>query len=451
MLERIDEIDTSAIEELGRIKRDQEVLEGRLELMQERRDGVSEVVFERVRGDYRRRHETLEEEARPLKEAARQEFAKLQALLHDIQQGRDDARLAKEELEFRNALGEFEGDDFEQQAQEAAERLDQRESELAAVEALRERFFAAVRSAEELERQEGGELPPPVLPHAAAADAEGAPGMPAQPVPLAAAESDAGTDEGEGEDELAGALEDDGTDVEGNRWAPPVPPPVPAALHAGEGEPLSSGRFGDTPAALAEVGEPVTATTMTDGDSGVDDLELSREAGPGEGVLDTEATSLMDTTGAVMGEAAAGGEPAADDEGWHEAATGSFEVPPLPPVPEGGEAAAAEPFDDDLGGATRILSRPRLVESGDAGGPREHLLALGRTSIGRASDNIVHLLDEAVSRHHAEIVPGPDGFLVRDLGSENGIYVNGDRLPEHVLRDGDVIQIGARTLVYKGA
>ena len=43
MLDRIEEIDTSAIEELSRIKRDQEVLEGRLALMQERRDGVSAI------------------------------------------------------------------------------------------------------------------------------------------------------------------------------------------------------------------------------------------------------------------------------------------------------------------------------------------------------------------------------------------------------------------------
>jgi pSer/pThr/pTyr-binding forkhead associated (FHA) protein len=114
--------------------------------------------------------------------------------------------------------------------------------------------------------------------------------------------------------------------------------------------------------------------------------------------------------------------------------------------------AAAEDaeMDGELSGATRILTRPRLLERGD-GADREHVLALGRTSIGRASDNLVHLLDEAVSRHHAEIVPGPSGYLLRDLGSENGVFVNGQRTPEHVLHEGDVIQIGARTLVYRGA
>ena len=60
MLDRIEEIDTGAIEELTRIRRDQEVLEDRLRLMAERRDGVSEVVFERVRGDYRCRLDALD-------------------------------------------------------------------------------------------------------------------------------------------------------------------------------------------------------------------------------------------------------------------------------------------------------------------------------------------------------------------------------------------------------
>jgi pSer/pThr/pTyr-binding forkhead associated (FHA) protein len=123
-------------------------------------------------------------------------------------------------------------------------------------------------------------------------------------------------------------------------------------------------------------------------------------------------------------------------------------LPPPPPPPGAGTGGRSA---DEISGATRILSRPRLVERGNGDGNREHQLALGRTSIGRASDNLVHLLDEAVSRHHAEIVLGADGYLLRDLGSENGIYVNGDRTDEHLLRDGDVIQIGARTLVYRGA
>jgi hypothetical protein len=438
MLERIEEIETDAIEELGRIKRDQELLEDRLRMMQERKEGVSEVVFERVRGDYRTRLAALEDEARPHKERARREFAKLQALESEIRQGRDAVRLEKEELEFRHSLGEFPDEDFERRGAELAEAIDQREVELAGVESLRERFFAAVRSREELDHP----APP--------STAEVPPGLPAPPVALAGAESapsqldsdaapDAGTEEGRRLPPWAAA--------EAGANAPP-PHLTPHLQIAAEGEPLLAGpataRTDDTPGA----------------GGGIDDVELL--AAPGESGaadLDSGRTSLLDT-GAHAAEggedrtewdaAGAMGAPPADPgaDDWHEAPTGGFVVPP--PPPPGPAPAAAADEEGELSGATRILSRPRLLERGDAG-DREHVLALGRTSIGRASDNLVHLLDEAVSRHHAEIVPGPSGYLLRDLGSENGIFVNGERTPEHVLHEGDVIQIGARTLVYRGA
>ena len=105
MLDRIQEIDTGAIEELTRIRREQEVLEDRLRLMTERREGVSEVVFERVRADYRGRLDGLDRQARPLKESARREYGKLAALRAEVQRARDDAQLEKEEADFRNGLG----------------------------------------------------------------------------------------------------------------------------------------------------------------------------------------------------------------------------------------------------------------------------------------------------------------------------------------------------------
>jgi hypothetical protein len=265
--------------------------------------------------------------------------------------------------------------------------------ELAAVEALRERFFAAVRSREDLEHTAGGMV------------GGVPPGLPAPPVPLA--DAAAQPPAGEALGGATGPARAAGT--EPSRLEP-----------VAEGEPMPGG-----PATARTDVTPVAS-------GGIDDVELS----PG-GSFDAGQTSLMEPAA-----------PAAGDD-WHEAPTGGFEVPPLPPGPHPGEPL--EEDEGDLSGATRILARPRLVERGDGDGNREHVLALGRTSIGRASDNLVHLLDEAVSRHHGEIVPGPSGYLLRDLGSENGIFVNGERTSERLLHDGDVIQIGARTLVYRGA
>ncbi len=50
---------------------------------------------------------------------------------------------------------------------------------------------------------------------------------------------------------------------------------------------------------------------------------------------------------------------------------------------------------------------------------------------------------KTISRKHAEFLPGPDGYQVRDLGSQNGVYVNGLRVSNAVrLNDGDVIHLG---------
>ena len=395
MLDRLQEIDTGAIEELARIKRDQEVLEDRLRLMQERREGVSEVVFERVRGDYRKRLEGFETEARPLKERARQEFAKLQSLRRELQQSSDEVRVEKEELEFRHALGEFAVEEYEQRSAASQELLDRREVELGEVEAVAQRFLAAVRSQQELEAEPAAEPLPP--------------GAPAPPLPIA----EAVADEAPGAS-AAGAV-------------------VAEAL---AGEPAAM------TAAVAAASAPA---------SGHAPLWVSSEWAQGDSTSVTNDDSSPTVWDEHSARPSAEAQAAAEAD-FHEAPTGEFDLPPPPPPPAAPTGQhLAGPDDGELSGATRILARPRLTELENGGIGREHALALGRTTIGRASDNLVHLLDEAVSRHHAEIVPGPQGYLLRDLGSENGVYVNGERVPEHVLGEGDVVQIGARTLVFHSA
>jgi pSer/pThr/pTyr-binding forkhead associated (FHA) protein len=63
-------------------------------------------------------------------------------------------------------------------------------------------------------------------------------------------------------------------------------------------------------------------------------------------------------------------------------------------------------------------------------------------TIGRASDCDIVLSDRQVSRHHAQVKQDEDGYLLCDLGSKNGTYVNGEELREpYRLKDGDEIQI----------
>ncbi|MEO5363308.1 MAG: FHA domain-containing protein [Magnetococcus sp. DMHC-8] len=70
------------------------------------------------------------------------------------------------------------------------------------------------------------------------------------------------------------------------------------------------------------------------------------------------------------------------------------------------------------------------------------------TTIGRTETNDIPIENLAVSRAHAEIVRANGRFLLRDLGSSNGTFVNGTRVTEHPLRDGDAVLIGKHTLLF---
>jgi two-component system, cell cycle response regulator len=67
--------------------------------------------------------------------------------------------------------------------------------------------------------------------------------------------------------------------------------------------------------------------------------------------------------------------------------------------------------------------------------------------VGRAPEAELPLDDVAVSRTHARIGAGPDGFAIEDLDSTNGVFVNGVRVARHVLLDGDRIQVGSTTVL----
>lgn len=65
-----------------------------------------------------------------------------------------------------------------------------------------------------------------------------------------------------------------------------------------------------------------------------------------------------------------------------------------------------------------------------------------RFTIGRGPQNSLCLPDAAVSRYHAQIVRLGRDFLLQDLGSTNGSYVNGERVSEQLLNNDDTIQFG---------
>ena len=69
-------------------------------------------------------------------------------------------------------------------------------------------------------------------------------------------------------------------------------------------------------------------------------------------------------------------------------------------------------------------------------------------TIGRRSNNDVVIENLAVSGHHAKVDSVGDGFVLTDLQSKNGSFVNEQLVTSHWLKHGDVINIGKHTLVF---
>ncbi|OCB30927.1 ABC transporter ATP-binding protein [Mycobacterium malmoense] len=137
-----------------------------------------------------------------------------------------------------------------------------------------------------------------------------------------------------------------------------------------------------------------------------------------------------------------GGQPAAP-HGAPQHAPQIYRSQPMQAPPAG----AAAPETGRVGGdasniATsmmKILRPGRAVES-----------APGAIKIGRANDNDIVIPEVLASRHHATLIPTPQGTEIHDNRSINGTFVNGQRVDSAVLHDGDVVTIGNIDLVFAG-
>ena len=116
---------------------------------------------------------------------------------------------------------------------------------------------------------------------------------------------------------------------------------------------------------------------------------------------------------------------------------------------EEGAAAAPETAAEDSGPLEGLPPGSALlvVKRGPNAGSR-FLLDADVTTAGRHPESDIFLDDVTVSRRHAEFVREGDRFLVRDVGSLNGTYLNRGRIDAAALSGGDEVQIGKYRLVF---
>lgn len=104
---------------------------------------------------------------------------------------------------------------------------------------------------------------------------------------------------------------------------------------------------------------------------------------------------------------------------------------------------------DELEAAPATPSGPALVVRSGGGRAGESFEAIGaRALIGRSPECDVFLDDVTVSRRHAELVGEGKTYVIRDLGSLNGTFVNKHRIESTVLEDDDEVQIGKYRMTF---
>ncbi|WP_299529746.1 DUF3662 and FHA domain-containing protein [uncultured Streptomyces sp.] len=142
---------------------------------------------------------------------------------------------------------------------------------------------------------------------------------------------------------------------------------------------------------------------------------------------------------------AAGGPEAAGGYGYPPASP-----PPMPAAPPPGAGRApAGPGDRRRPSAPGALPDAQVRRWIEINGTR-HQISRPTLVLGRSTEADVRIDDPGVSRRHCEIRTGTPS-TIQDLGSTNGIVVDGQHTTRATLRDGSRIVVGSTTIVYRQA
>ncbi len=105
--------------------------------------------------------------------------------------------------------------------------------------------------------------------------------------------------------------------------------------------------------------------------------------------------------------------------------------------------------DEAVGKETEFESdNPALIVERGPNAGTKFAVADARVTIGRHPDSDFFLDDVTVSRRHAEVRQVDDGYVLVDVGSLNGTYVNGERVERVDLHDGDEFRVGKYVIVF---
>jgi hypothetical protein len=122
-------------------------------------------------------------------------------------------------------------------------------------------------------------------------------------------------------------------------------------------------------------------------------------------------------------------------------------APPMPATPPPGGRPGSAPYLQRAGAAPGAAGRTRYWI--EINGTR-HQISRPTLVLGRSTEADVRIDDPGVSRRHCEIRTGTPS-TIQDLGSTNGIVVDGQHTTRATLRDGSRIVVGSTTIIYRQA
>ena len=158
--EELGVIDLSAIDALKSVKQKQDQLDERLQTMDGLKANFPTAVYLRVRDDYQQQQRALEDQAAPLKQAAREQYARLRGLLDRFEADHEAVKLDQQELELRNKLGEFDDKEFQRRIKTIETAVKEKAEARARGLDLKAKFLEAFHAESELETA----LPPRAAP-----------------------------------------------------------------------------------------------------------------------------------------------------------------------------------------------------------------------------------------------------------------------------------------------
>ncbi|MET8640625.1 FhaA domain-containing protein [Streptomyces sp. NPDC004096] len=164
------------------------------------------------------------------------------------------------------------------------------------------------------------------------------------------------------------------------------------------------------------------------------------------GLYRVRSRTLASSTDQQGPAAAPAGRQAPGGYGYPPAA-GSQGVPPMPSAPPPGARPGAAPYGQRPAAAPTAGGRTRYWI--EINGVR-HQISRPTLVLGRSTEADVRIDDPGVSRRHCEIRTGTPS-TIQDLGSTNGIVVDGQHTTRATLRDGSRIVVGSTTIIYRQA